>query len=257
MGQLAPLIQTALWVGLASAVLWRFHVPIHGLLVAIRNRIEAGSGVKAGPFEISENLKAQDLRQQRAKAEAEVAEAEGTPRQGNTRRTEDDDLPLEPEPADPSWTDQQAEELFVSSPTSRRFVLRRVFMAEDLALRAIQAKYETPLKRHVTPGHGIGLDAAFSKNGRFYVVEVKYVASISKLPVFRASIVAFGKTLEALDWKDTTLILAVVFARSEDVSNGLKQLQSLRHLIDLDVVIHGYSLPDLQMRFGVDDTTHE
>ncbi len=56
MEHISPLIQTVLWVGLVAAIVWRFHIPIYGILAALQKRVESGASVKAGPFEISERL---------------------------------------------------------------------------------------------------------------------------------------------------------------------------------------------------------
>ncbi|MBI5410452.1 MAG: hypothetical protein HZA21_00505 [Nitrospirae bacterium] len=52
------LAETISWVCLAGYVLYRFGKPLEGLLEAFRSRINAGSPVKAGPFEIGQDLKA-------------------------------------------------------------------------------------------------------------------------------------------------------------------------------------------------------
>src|SRR5436309_3289517 len=56
MDHIAPLIQTALWTGLIAGIVWRFHLAIHGLLTALQKRVETGSTLKAGPFELIDRL---------------------------------------------------------------------------------------------------------------------------------------------------------------------------------------------------------
>ena len=41
MKEIAPLIQTVLWVGLISGIVWRYHKQIHSLIEAIQKRIES------------------------------------------------------------------------------------------------------------------------------------------------------------------------------------------------------------------------
>jgi len=52
MEHISSLIQTVLWVGLIGGIVWRFNKPIYELLSALYSRIEAGSTIKAGPFEL-------------------------------------------------------------------------------------------------------------------------------------------------------------------------------------------------------------
>ena len=111
MEHIAPLIQTILWVGFIGTIFWRFHTPIYGLLMALQKRVETGSSVRAGPFEITDQLKPQDPKTQKEKTAVEVEEA------------------LQAESQLP-----QA----VSSPTECiASVQARYFQAEDLVLRAI------------------------------------------------------------------------------------------------------------------------
>ncbi|MBI5674056.1 MAG: hypothetical protein HZC50_12650 [Nitrospirae bacterium] len=50
------LVETLAWVGLVGYVLYRFGTYIEGLLEAFRSRIESGSPIKAGPFELGQDL---------------------------------------------------------------------------------------------------------------------------------------------------------------------------------------------------------
>lgn len=53
----APVLQTLLWVGLISAVLYAFRNQCRKIVDAIRIRIERGSSLKAGPLEIGPDLR--------------------------------------------------------------------------------------------------------------------------------------------------------------------------------------------------------
>ncbi|MBI4855127.1 MAG: hypothetical protein HY818_00050 [Acetobacterium woodii] len=52
-----PLLQTLVWPTFISILLLIFRKHAGGIVEAIRHRIEKGSSVKAGPFEIGEDLK--------------------------------------------------------------------------------------------------------------------------------------------------------------------------------------------------------
>lgn len=53
-----PLLQTLAWAALIIAGAKRFDVQIQTLVDAIQRRIISGSSVKAGPFELGEDVKA-------------------------------------------------------------------------------------------------------------------------------------------------------------------------------------------------------
>jgi hypothetical protein len=155
MEHIAPLIQTILWVSLIAVVLWQFYAPIYGLLVALQKRVEAGSSIKAGPFELTEQLKPLDSAKQKEKAASEVAEALQTS-------------------VDPGSVTAS-----VATIRTAANVQARYFLAEDLVLRAIQAEYGATISRQVTAGSDPGFDGAFVTNGRLNIVEVKYIGGPS------------------------------------------------------------------------------
>jgi len=57
MEHIAPLIQTLLWVSLVGAIVWRFHRSIEEILSALHKRIDGGSNVKAGWFELTDQFR--------------------------------------------------------------------------------------------------------------------------------------------------------------------------------------------------------
>ena len=162
MEHIAPLIQTVLWVGLIAGIVWRFHAPIYGLLVALQKRIETGSNVKAGPFEISDQLKPQDPASQKEKAAVETQEV------------------LE---AQEKLSPAAAPAISISTSIQARY-----FQAEDMVLRAIQAEYGAPINRQVTAGRDSGFDGLFITSGRTNVVEVKYIAGKGQNQRIKATI---------------------------------------------------------------------
>lgn len=228
MEHIAPLIQTVLWVGLISVVLWRFYAPIHGLLVALQCRVEAGSNIKAGPFELTEQLKPQDPITQKQKAESEIAET-----------LEDIRVP---------------EITGLSQENSRKAIQARYFQAEDLVLRAIQAEYGATISRQVTAGSDLGFDGAFVTNGRLNIVEVKYLrgpsGNVSRL---RQSLERLVSTVSSYGWKSAQIILAVVFEREEEVARANEILKALTSGMSIPIVVRCYSLSELQRRFGIAD----
>jgi hypothetical protein len=227
MQHIAPLIQTILWVALIGGIVWRFNKPIHGLLSALQKRVEGGSNVKAGPFELIDQLRPQEPEKQKQKVEAELLEA----------------TPTESIP--------QAESL-PSLPAGFKTSQQAIyFQAEDLALRAIQAEYGQPISRQLTAGSDIGFDGVFTVNGRLNIVEVKYVRDAKTISRLRISLERLVNVIAKYNWKNVQLILVVVFERTEDVPNADISLLHTVKGLEVPVSIRPFALKDLQRRFGV------
>lgn len=220
MEHIAPLIQTLLWVTLIAGVTWRFHGPIYGLLEALRKRVEAGSNIKAGPFEISE-LVPQDPESQREKAAEETQEA-----------LEAEDLTL-------------PEKERASSTTAR------YYQAEDLALRAIQADYSVPVKRQVTGGRDEGFDGVFEVGGVRNIVEVKYIAGKGHNQKLKSTVHRLTHTIQQYGWPDSQIILVLVFESREYAQNARAVLGSAFAQNSVPVKVHTFVMSELEARFGV------
>lgn len=223
----APLIQTILWVALIGAVLWRFNKPLYGLLSALQKRVEAGSSIKAGPFELIDTLRPADPVKQREKIDAELIEA-----------------------AQSSGV-SDAEVVSPRSPPSSN-LRAKYFEAEDLALRAVQAEFRAPITREITGGADSGFDGVFAADGRLNIVEVKYLRDASAASSLSASVSRVAKAIEQYDWPLVRLILVVVIERVERVADA--ELEILRALpdVNLSIVVRVFSLKALQKRFGIE-----
>lgn len=226
MEHIAPLIQTVLWVGLIGGIVWRFHAPINGLLVALQKRIESGSNVKAGPFEIIDQLKPQDPNAQMEKATFEIQEAlEG--------KTPTSFVPNTPP---------------VTVPLTE--IRTRYFQAEDLALRAIQSEFGAPVSRQVTAGRDSGFDGVFTSAGRTSVVEVKYVLEKDQAPRIKPSIHRLTKIIQQYNWENIQIILALVFEHEEDVKHSVEMLSSAFSENAVPVIVRAFTMNNLLARFG-------
>jgi len=225
MEHIAPLIQTILWVGLIAGIVWRFHAPIYGLLVALQRRIEAGSNIKAGPFEITDQLKPQDPNAQREKAAAEIQEAikDQTPVAAMTN--------------------------VLGKATAS--IHERYFQAEDLVLRAIQSEYGAPMNRQVTAGRDSGFDGVFTSGGKTNVVEVKYIAAKGKSPRLKESVHRLTKIIEQYAWQNARIILALVFESQEDVKNQMEILSVAFSENAVPIVVRVFTMAQLRAQFGV------
>lgn len=231
MEHIAQLIQTVLWVGLIAGIVWRFHSPIYGLLLALQKRVEGGSSIKAGPFEISEQLKPQDPIAQKEKVAGEVQEAlEGQ----NQALVED--VPAGPQKA-------------IAVRSSE--IQARYFQAEDLVLRALQAEYGVPVSRQVTAGRDSGFDGLFLASGRTTVVEVKYVAGGSRYPRIKPSIQRLTHAIREYGWERAQIVLALVYENPEDMKHAREMLSSAFSENAVPVVVREFTMPQLRQQFGV------
>ena len=150
--------------------MWRFHLPIEGLLAALQKRIESGSTIKAGPFEIAEQLRPQYPEEQKKKLDAELLEV-----------------------GPPSLNEQ------LSTPSDDYNFDQAVYLnIEDMALRAIQADYGNTINRQVTTGSDLGFDGAFVINGQLHIVEVKYIQDLTKIRRLRKSVDRIVSTIEKM-----------------------------------------------------------
>jgi hypothetical protein len=223
MEHIAPLIQTILWVGLIGVVLWRYDEPIARLLGALHQRIESGSAVKAGPFEISE-LRPQAPSAQIQKADNEINEV----------------LQIAAGPTTPTQVVSGGEDFRTN-----------YFLAEDLALRALQSEYGVTLSRQVTAGADQGFDAAFVRRGEFHIVEVKYLREQARLAPLRGTIERLENSIQSYGWKRTRIILVVVFDDVQDVESGRARLAEIASSSSVPVEVRTYSLDELRKKFGV------
>ncbi len=235
MEHIAPLIQTVLWVALIVGIIWRFHSPIYGLLVALQKRVEGGSNVKAGPFEISDQLKPQDPIAQKEKAAGEVQEV-----------LQGQDLQIEPGQAVSPAAAQTGRAALIQS---------RYFQAEDLVLRSLQAEYGVPVSRQVTAGRDSGFDGLFLANGRTNVVEVKYVAGRGRSPAVKASVQRLTAAIREYGWENAQVILALVFENAEDVRAAREVLSSAFSGNEVPVVVRVFTMDQLRDQFGVANET--
>ncbi|MFG6428928.1 hypothetical protein [Roseateles sp. LYH14W] len=228
MEHIAPLLQTILWVALAGGIVWRFHRPIYDLLTALGRRVDAGSTIKAGPFELSEQLKPQDPVKVEAKLTNEIKEATPPPK-----------LSVDSEHLEPS--------------NLARITKSRFLQAEDLVLRAIQTEYGSPINRQVTAGRDDGFDGIFLSSGRVSVVEVKYVSRGGPGHRFQESITRLTQSVRTYGWPDAQIILALVFEDAEQVGRTRELLVAMFAKNPVPVVVRCYSLSELRSLFGIED----
>ena len=224
------LLQTILWVGLIAGIVWRFHQPIDGILHALHHRIESGSGVRAGPFELTQQLRPLPPEQQAARLEAEVSQLQQADVVQGDAATQD------------------------APPTESTRQLRdRYQQAEDLALREIQSEYGAPINRQVTLGKDQGFDGFFVQDGSAHIVEVKLVRKRVGDAVLRQSAARLVSSVDWYGWRNVEIILSFVIAdASIDADTEQRRVSRLAAEFDNRIVVKCYSLETLARRYGTD-----
>lgn len=219
---IAPLLQTMLWVGLIAGIVIRFNHPLHELLNALHKRIAEGSDLEAGPFKLTLGFKPQPPAQQVAKAEAELADSAHI-------REEAPALPR--------------------SPNATSVARSRYFQAEDLALRAIQLDFGTPVLRQVTTGADRGFDGAFERDGVIHIVEVKYYQSWANTVKLRDSIAQLTDSLLRFRASTTRIVLAIVFEQPAAMERNRPRITEALALNRIPVDVRFFAMPELVARF--------
>ena len=215
----ASLGQTLVWASLIVGLVAWFNLPIRRVLDAIQRRVDAGSAVKAGWFELSE-LKPLSPEQQREKTKEEIANA----------------IAHREAPLAPGVTSESLAATYLQS--------------EDLALRAIQTEFGVPIVRQVAGTHGARFDAAFVKDGYLHVVEVKTYTKQVGFERLRSSIARIADATKDMGGPRARLIVAVVYSGPETGSEvKAKVLEALSHL-PLEIDVRVYTLAYLRQEFA-------
>ena len=145
---------------------------------------------------------------------------------------------------------QQGGPAQVDSQAARQSAKFSYYQAEDLALRALQAEYATPIQRSVFLAPNLEVDGVFVKDRKVYVVEVKLnFGSVNeerlRMALRRALDAAFH-----LAGPSAAVALVVVFSREEDVAANQDRLRKLVEDHKTRVDLWLYSLPELRKKFG-------
>lgn len=216
-----PLLQTLAWIVLIVALTLWFNRPIRDLLASLRRRVESGSAVKAGWFELSE-MKPEPASQQRQRAQAEM-ESTGAAVVGES---------------------PNANPVAGGTPP-------KVLFAEDLALRALQDDLGVPLNRQISAGPGAGFDAAFVKAGKLNIVEVMFFSGPVSTGKLRLALERIADATERVHWQNVKIILVLVLAEDGDVYLPKVPVEQALEGFRLSVDVRTYSLNELRTRFGV------
>lgn len=227
MSEWVPLFQTLVWVLFITGILWRFNPEVRSLVRTLCERIEKGSSVKAGPFELG-SLPSQVMEEQRKSLQAaadNVATGLGAA-----------------QPAQPSGAK--------GLPTTLRTT---VLLAEDLAIRRLQSDFGVSVSRQLRLGANLELDGLFIFQGVAYVVEVKYVyreLDVASLLIRTTQLL----TRTSQEWARSAVILALVYADQKRLTEAERSQvkESFRSLGDR-VIIRFYLFDELARQLGLVD----
>ncbi len=224
----AALIGTVLWVALIAGLVWRFHDPVYGILSALQKRIDSGSSLKAGPFELQDQLKPSSPEAQRVKVETETAEAAAQAVEGTAA------------PRSPA-----------SIAGDKRITLK-AFLSEDLALRTIQAEYGALVQRQVSAGPNSRIfDGFLLNNGRPTVVEVRFIRERASVQRLGSSLERIAAAIQSSPWPNAQLLLALVLEHETAVPDRDRVLRNLLASVKFDVQARIFFMPELLRRFGL------
>lgn len=216
-----PFAQTLLWVLLILVLIVWFRKSVRSLLSAIQQRIESGSSVKAGPFELSELVRPQTPAQQKQRASEEIAEIAQQ---------------VAAAPGAPPPPTKSAESVY--------------FQAEDLALRALQAEYGVPIQRSVVVGPSREVDGLFAVERQVYVAEVKLQYGAVSEEKLRMSLRRARDAAFQVGGPSARVALVLVFRREEDIAANEARVRRLMEREGVDGDLWLYSLSELREKFG-------
>ena len=228
MNEFVPLLQTSLWVGLIVWLIKRYHSQVVAVLTAIQQRIERGSAVKAGPFELGQEVRPQSTQEQNERIQEEVQQIEAAANK----------------------------ELVTSFPEKKRpsqgLLRGRYLLVEDLAMRELQAEFGVVINRSVS-FPDFGLDGMFARDGAGFGVEVKYVRDKISIDPVLASLSHLAQTIHRFRWRRFTFVLVFVCETENAVgSSDIERIQTYASHLEFPLLIRVYALSALTSKLGIE-----
>lgn len=136
--------------------------------------------------------------------------------------------------------------------TAGKLIQKKDFLLiEDLALRAVQADYATPIRRHLTGGRDPGFDGVFSINDTLIIIEVKYFRNKIISSKVQETVHKLECLVRQYGWPKVQLMLVVVYDNINDSLSQSNELIKHAKTEVLPVIVKTYLLQDLEARFSV------
>jgi len=218
-----PLAQTALWVGL---IFWLVHQnkdAIKKLLELIRQRVEGGSSVEAGPLKIGARLEPQGVESQKAEAKKE---AEEYIKENSTIQSRSDN--------------------------NTAVIVSEKYLAEDLVIRALQKESQSPIQRNLQLSSSFHIDGMFTNDGLPYFVEVKIVSTTSVARVARKAATQIFTKLNSGGWNTFRIIVCLVYLEDTPATADRTELEEIEEEFGSRVSLRIFELHELRVMFGVE-----
>lgn len=228
-----PLMQSLVWPIVVLIAIFVFRSHLRACIDAIRKRIEAGGGLKAGLIELLPMVNATP-NEQAKKLESEISEEISSP--------------VAAEGSAPTQA---------LSPEAHRDIMASYVLAEDLVMKKLSAELNLKIDRQVKAELGsikYIFDGVVIEDQKFVAIEVK---------MLRRTIQAKTMARQTLDRLNTyytllaegakrqfSLVLAIVIhdGNAEDV---MLQLTFIRETYQFPVHILCYRFIELQAEFGI------
>lgn len=223
-GPLVPLMQTLAWIGLILFLVLRYGVFLNKLLKIVEQRIEGGSSFKFGQLEFGQAIESQSIENQKAKADEETQEY------------------LEANVG-------SSESLESNGPKVRS----DSFLAEDLALRALQEVSGEFIERHAQISPELLVDGVLERSGRYTLIEVKLVTNASVHQIAQKAIARLTSPIVRNSWPDVSVMICLIFNDSDPTAADTVALNLLIKNAPVDVEYVIFRLDELRERFGIDE----
>jgi len=217
-----PLAQTALWVGLIVWFIKKYGSFIDQILELFRKRVESGSSVKAGPFEIGELIEPQSLSNQKREADEEILEF--------------------------SESSVQYE---AHSRSELASIRSDYFLTEDLALRMIQDEYGESITRNVKVFPQFEADGIFTKDGILHVVEVRAVTVDRFKKIATRTLSRLDNVIRNQTEKNIVIVFVVVIRDSKNKGVNIKPIEIPVNEYYTKIKTRTYQEAELKAAFGI------
>jgi hypothetical protein len=222
---LGPIIKTLLFFAAIIIALFVFKKELREILNVIIQRLKSGSGVKAGPFELSE-LKQQDEKTQRETLAEEVTEVVDS-----ISQIQYDDID---------------HNKFIKQTRSE--LTETYSQAESFGLRAMEVDVGVPIKRQVSIRGGAKADGVFVIDGVYHVVEVKFTPSVISRSVLSKLIYDFNK-IRSIFRKVVFHIVIVTGADDMKDANHKAISDVMTQYAPGTIIAKVYTMSELRKRF--------
>lgn len=197
----------------------KFESAITELFNTLRKRIESGSEVKVGPFELGQ-LNPQNPSQQAAKTESEIKE------------------------------NLKSDETVLGSGI-KNTLRTNYLIAEELAIRAIETEFNQSARRQVAFGDRDGFDGIFALEGQAQIIEVKYFTNAVSAQRVRDSISRIKNLYESYGWRNVRIIFVLVAENEKYFTKVSEKLADIAEDMEAEVIFRSYTLTSLREKFGV------